>query len=165
MSTKHTPGPWRWEINRKHKSMQLVGGVPRFDLTVMDFDRWGMGGACIRLREDVNRMNIMHKVHERPEWIAPHTFREHHANWCADIAHPDARLIASAPLLLEALQKLVGTPEDPSNGWRGTGGTDVLFACEYCGEKHEDCTAIQHKPNCPVPFARAAILAATGGGE
>lgn len=66
--------------------------------------------------------------------------------------------------LVGALEKLCGTSDDPRNGWRGTGGTDVLFACEYCGAKHEDCTKIEHTNSCPIPTARAALTAAKAGG-
>lgn len=37
---KHTPGPWRWEFNTKHRRLHLVGGCWRYDLTIMDFERW-----------------------------------------------------------------------------------------------------------------------------
>lgn len=99
-----TPGPWRWEFNAEHKSVHLVGGDPRFDLSIMDFTRWGMGGAGVCLRDTAHDgMNIMHKLHERPDWIVPFPGRRHHRHWCADVAHPDMRLIAAAPDLLEAL--------------------------------------------------------------
>lgn len=105
--SKHTPGPWRWEINLASKSLHLVGGAPKFDLTVMDFKRWGMGGSTARLRDlSEDGMNIMHKVHERPDWIAPFEGREHHADWCADITHPDMVLIASAPDLAAEVERL-----------------------------------------------------------
>ena len=42
---QHTAGPWRWEFNAEHRSVHLVGGVPQFDLTIMDFTRWGMSGC------------------------------------------------------------------------------------------------------------------------
>jgi alkanesulfonate monooxygenase SsuD/methylene tetrahydromethanopterin reductase-like flavin-dependent oxidoreductase (luciferase family) len=57
----------------------------------------------------------------------------------------------------ELLKGLVGTEDDPKNGWRGTQGTDVLFACEYCGKLHEDFTKIVHLDDCPVMKARAAL--------
>ena len=101
--TNYTPGPWRWEINLRSKCLQLVGGKPRFDLTVMDFVRWGMSGASIRLREDVEHMNIMHRV-ER--WAKPVPGREHHAEWFQDIDHPDARLLAAAPGMAARIEHL-----------------------------------------------------------
>ena len=105
MKTAHTAGPWRWEINQKSKSLHLVGGRPRFDLTLMDFERWGMGGATVRFRDTAfDGMNLMHKLHDRPDWIQSFEGRDHHADWCANVIHPDARLIAAAPDLLEALK-------------------------------------------------------------
>ena len=115
----HTAGPWRWEFNHEHKRMKLVGGRPEFDLTIMSFDRWGMSGAVASLRDTAyDGMNIMHRVCDRPDWIAPFDGRKHHADWCADIIHPDMRLMAAAPDLLAAAQAamekccdLIGTPE------------------------------------------------------
>lgn len=102
--SKHTPGPWRWEFNREHKVLHLVGGRPQYDLTIMDFDRWGMSRAIATLRDpDEDGMNIMHRLCDRPDWIAPFPGRDHHAKWCADVTHPDMRLMASAPELLDAL--------------------------------------------------------------
>ena len=108
MTTKHTPGPWRWEFNREHKTLHLVGGRPQYDLTIMDFDRWGMSGAVATLRDPAeDGMNIMHRLCDRPDWIAPFPGRAHHAKWCADVTHPDMRLMAAAPDLLEALRGLL----------------------------------------------------------
>lgn len=107
MSTtaKFTAGPWRWEFNRKHKVLHLVGGCPRYDLTIMDFDRWGMSGAVATLRDTAHDgFNIMHRLSDRTDWIAPFPGRAHHADWCSDVVHPDMRLMASAPELLEALE-------------------------------------------------------------
>lgn len=105
MTTKHTPGPWRWELNEKHKQLQLVGGKPTYDLTIIRPDRWGMHSATLEIRDTAHDgMNIMHKLHDRRDWIAPHPGRDHHADWCANVVHPDMRLIAAAPDLLAALQ-------------------------------------------------------------
>lgn len=92
-----TPGPWRWEINLNHRSITLRGGRPQFDLTIMDFDRWGMRGATITLRDPaVDGMNIMHRLPDRPDWIAPFPSRAHHAHWCASVKHPDTAWIEAA---------------------------------------------------------------------
>jgi hypothetical protein len=73
-------------------------------LTIIQPTRWGMGSATLFIRDTAHDgMNILHKLHERRDWIAPHAGRAHHANWCADVVHPDMRLIAAAPDLLEAL--------------------------------------------------------------
>jgi len=107
MQTQHTSGPWRWEFNREHKTLHLVGGRPQYDLTIMDFDRWGMRGAVATLRDPAeDGMNIMHRLCDRLDWIAPFPGRAHHATWCADVTHPDMRLMAAAPDLLEALIEL-----------------------------------------------------------
>lgn len=90
------------------KSLHLVGGRPQYDLTIIDFDRWGMASATMSLRDTAHDgMNIMHKLHERPDWIAPFEGRAHHASWCQNVIHPDARLIAAAPELLAACQAMI----------------------------------------------------------
>lgn len=106
MSAKHTAGPWRWQLNESSKSLQLVGGRPEFDLTIIEPVRWGMGSATLFVRDTAHDgMNLLHKLHERRDWIAPFPNRVHHAKWCVGIKHPDMQLIEAAPDLLEALQK------------------------------------------------------------
>ena len=133
----HTPGPWRWELNEKSKQLQLCGGVPRFDLTVMDFERWGMDSAIVRFRADVDGMNLMH--HAR-DFAVVAAGREHHAEWFKTLNHPDANLIAACPDLLAALQR--------SLSWCTAAGMDGSGDCiepEWCEQ------------------ARAAIAKARGG--
>lgn len=104
----HTPGPWRWEISMHSKRLHLVGGKPMYDLSIMDFDRWGMSGAVVTLRDTAHDgMNIMHRLPDRKDWIAPFPGREHHASWCQSIKHPDMQLIEAAPDLLAALQAML----------------------------------------------------------
>lgn len=99
---KHTPGPWRFEVNEKSKSLRLCG-ARHFDLTVMDFVRWGMGGAQPRFRADADNLHIMRKV---TEFAAPLEGREHHESWFKIINHPDSRLVESAPELLDSVETL-----------------------------------------------------------
>jgi hypothetical protein len=143
MEIKHTPGPWRWELNEKHRQLQLVGGKPTYDLTIIRPDRWGMQGATLEIRDTAHDgMNIMHKLHARRDWIAPHEGRAHHAGWCANVIHPDMRLIAAAPDLLAALQAIIGACD------RSGGDDDKSLIDEFTGEMEE--------------AARAAIAKATG---
>lgn len=110
MSAPHTPGPWRFEFNAEHRNVHLVGGKPKYDLPIMNFCRWGMGGATMLLRDTAHDgMNIMHKLHERTDWIAPQKGREHHKSWHQLVTHPDIRLIESAPDLLAALKEVLAT--------------------------------------------------------
>jgi hypothetical protein len=87
----HTPGPWRWQLNAMARRVQLCGGSPRFDLIVMDFERWGMQGAVPRLR---NHRDLMVRA---DFWAADVPGREHHSSWHQAIDHPDMRLIEAAP--------------------------------------------------------------------
>lgn len=140
---KFTPGPWRWEFNAEHKTVHLVGGKPMYDLTVMDFSRWGMGHAVPRFRDtSEDGMNLMDRLCDKPEWIAPELGREHHKRWHQLITHPDARLMAAAPDLLSALEAMVEIAE-LTIGW------------------------IPTPPNADGPLiqARSAIAKATGVSE
>lgn len=106
-TAQHTPGPWRWEFNEEHKNLALVGGKPQFDLTIIQPTRWGMSSATLFVRDTAHDgMNLLHKVHERRDWIQPFPGRAHHVRWCAAVTHPDMRLIESAPELLAALHTL-----------------------------------------------------------
>jgi hypothetical protein len=101
MNNKHTEGLWRWEVNIQSKSISLVGGKPTFDKQVMDFGRWGMSGATPLFNSHCNTdYNIMERPCDFKEWVQPFPKRKHHADWCASLNHPEARLIAAAPVML-----------------------------------------------------------------
>lgn len=101
----HTAGPWRWEVNPTTKHVNLCGGHRReFDLTVVDFTRWGMSSAMPRFRDmREGELNLMTRCTEFMQ-VAPG--RAHHASWFQLLNHPDANLIAAAPDLLAALEGL-----------------------------------------------------------
>lgn len=106
---QHTPGPWYWKINRKAKHLELVG---RSRLTILQPIRWGMGSASLFVRDTSdNGLQLLHKLHERPDWLAPFLGREHHADWCIGVSHPDLRLIEAAPDLLAALRAVLALAE------------------------------------------------------
>lgn len=154
MKTLHTPGPWRWEFNQKSKSIALVGGVPRFDLTVMDFERWGMNGAIPRMRDTAtDGMNIMHKVCDRPDWIQAFPGREHHADWCAGLTQPDLRLIAAAPDLLAALIALTTNPHIDLG--------DLVYKVRESEGEGWDGPCV-HAWSGAIAIAKSAIASATG---
>lgn len=130
----HTPGPWRWEVNMKSKSLHLVGGKPMYDLTIIEPTRWGMGGATLMLRDTAyDGMSIMHKLHERDDWWQAFPGRGHHADWCAAVKHPDMQLIEAAPDLLAALRGVLRVADRKTDEFdaaraaiaKATGGSDV----------------------------------------
>lgn len=116
-STTHTEGPWRWEYNAEHKTVHLVGGRRRFDLTVMDFRRWGMGGAVPRFRDtSVDGMNLMDRLCDKPEWLSIEHGRDHHKDWHMLVNHPDARLMEAAPALLAICERLISATDVTAYG-------------------------------------------------
>jgi hypothetical protein len=100
-----TAGPWRWECCPKRKSMQLCGGKPTYDLTVMDFVRVGMNGAGARVI-DTSETPLKILV-SALQFAQTQEGRAHHADWFKVLRHPDLDLIAAAPDLAEALIEMV----------------------------------------------------------
>jgi len=103
MSMQHTPGPWRWELNAKHRTINLCGGKNPYDLTVMGFARWGMNGAQPLFLDPTRPEHMVLEPAEKFSEVVPG--REHHAHWFKTVNTPDAKLIAAAPDLLEAAKE------------------------------------------------------------
>jgi hypothetical protein len=93
----HTPGPWKWRINRTTKRVYLVAR----GYTVLDFVRYGMRSAAPRFRDNEN---LMVRADEIAKNIPGY---DHHSDWDQDLNHDDARLIAAAPSLYKELEHIV----------------------------------------------------------
>jgi hypothetical protein len=146
----HTRGPWRWELSEKNKEIRLCGAAG-YDLTVLDFVRWGMSAAAPRLRTaDGMALNIMRRA---DEFAAVVPGREHHAEWFKAVDHPDARLIAAAPDLLAALEALRDAfPSEARCEFYGqSNGYGQKHHCQACTEQeaYEGATAAIAKATTP----------------
>ena len=84
----------------------------------------------------------------------------------ADIARieANARLIAEAPAMAEALRELLGPDHEPNIGWYGTTASDrkTMFQCEFCRNEHEDAVLLEHDASCPVLLARQLLARLEG---
>lgn len=82
-----TKGPWAWNLNLKSKDVSLEGHTGMCE-TVIDTQRWGMGGAKLRFLRDGLMVGC-------DQLAKAHKGRDHHKHWCADIDHPDAQIITA----------------------------------------------------------------------
>ena len=102
---KHTHGPWYWHIDKKNKEVYLRSSK----MYVMGFCRYAMYGAQPIF---LNELRLTQKA-ENFSAVVPG--REHHADWYQTIDHPDARLIAAAPEMLEVITTVMRGPKN----WNG----------------------------------------------
>jgi len=96
-----TPGPWYWDFNPRSRYVRLEQAGPRGGV-VMLFGRYGMDGATPMFCDGSE-----YRLVQKAECFGkPYPNREHHADWCQYIDHPDARLIAAAPDLYGACKRV-----------------------------------------------------------
>ena len=97
MEAKFTKGPWRWEVNKKHKNVDLCGS----GIEVLRFQRYGMQSAQPTFTRSDDTFKLQGE--KASDLAVDIKGREHHSDWCQTIDHPDAHLISAAPDLYEAL--------------------------------------------------------------
>lgn len=102
---KATPGPWAWTISLRSKAMRLEShGRGQMLEYIMDFMRWGMGGAKARF---LDREKSLMVDADKLTRVIPG--RAHHSEWAQEIDHPDADFISGArtdiPALLQHIRE------------------------------------------------------------
>lgn len=154
-----TPGPRQWKVNRKYREVILMGGVPKYDLTILSFARWGMSGATVCFLQNPTPYfnNLITKAQDM---AVPHTGREHHSEWYANIDNPDAQFIARTDpstilALLEERDRLHSALRSIIDRLLVRGGG--ITTCAFCFTGNTNPNDIRHREDCPIPAASAAL--------
>lgn len=146
MSGKHTPGPWGWfgtdhgvYLATKHSGRRFVMGFRRLGMNgaqpTFQIEKKGMVPASDLVQFEVGNKAVRGFSAAKKDGTV-------YRYDVTAIDHPDARLIAAAPDLLEALRLMV------QNG------------CCVCGG---DCSSANPPASCcPMKTALAAIAKAEG---
>jgi hypothetical protein len=118
VSAEHTPGPWAWFGNATTNSLYLATthSGRRF---VMDFTRWGFRGAQPRFQAErgimIDAKDLLQFEVGDQSVVGVEAAKKDTSVYRLDvrsIKSGDARLIASAPDLLEALRALLDSDVD-----------------------------------------------------
>lgn len=149
---KHTPGPWSWFGNGKMNSVYLATAHSGRHW-VMGFERWGFSGAQPRFHPEgrglVDACQLLQFVVGNSDVRGMEQAKADESVYRYDIRNidnPDARLIAAAPCLLEALVEILGP----------------LNACSDNPNVRDDACLPIDMTMGELRKARAAIAKATG---
>ena len=128
--TKFTPGPWRWVVNPKARTVEIESGSGKYGLEVMRLRRWGMQGAMPEFLSLPFKVggHLSRLIEPCTKFLRIVKGREHHADWFQTIDHPDAHLIISAPELYDALETMLEYATDGSRHIEGIHNREEWYA-------------------------------------
>ena len=104
--SKHTPGPWHWNVNPSSKLVRIIAANGDYVLMAR---RWGNSGT-IWFQKPSSGI-----IENASRFLKDFPNRHHHRTWAQTIDHPDAHLIAAAPELFafaERFLEIFGDEED-----------------------------------------------------